>query len=1006
MKSVSTFFLLLIVMTGRSQELTADASTLLLLHFNNSVNGASGETPVTSSNISYGSGRFGQALQCNGNTLIKFDTTANLNRYKGTIEFWIKPENFAGAGYIFDYDYINGILIEIGYWTGISINKNPDIGLTWPELAWFPNTWYHLAFTWGDGELKMYLNGRFITKKTYNIPLSPIPLTQFTVGAPSFGSGGFKGLIDEFRISNIQRTENELCNDYLKGWGTIDSVEVTSGAITMYKGWNVYLNYTDGFETPKIIAINGTDTMKVGAGCIDWTVSDPAVLQIDNTNLTLMAIGGGTASLNGSVAGKTFSIPVTVKLPVLPEERVQNIDPFLAQPAACYTNLIPTVAYIYLPTLDGINIDLNEVSNVPQTIALVKQRMLETLKFTKFSLEEGSKFRGYQNPNAKPFVGYKVIEYVFIYEPIPRGKKSHAPGWHADFNVIMNRFNGKKNVDTLGVKEVWLVGYDIDVISAVESNMSSPTTGDISNSLRWQDDLPVYNNTYIVYNYNMQRAGNEAVHNHGHQFESMIDYVDQKQNGNNILSFQKFRGYTPGITGPLGRVGDTHHPPNTRVDYDYCNTTLVASDIFDWKPEGGTTTMVNCNSWSSIPYQWPAGVSHDANSNFFILWMQSFMGNGNQIQYGSRWMTNWWRFMSDWDSNTVKIGLHQANQEINQGCIAAINTSLTVTSVCSGGSFSVNYYGNGVVFNAGNVFTAQLSDATGNFTNLINIGTASSTSVNGLISVTLPTNASSGNSYLIRVNSSNPIITGSGLSLLSIKSLPPAAIISPGSAISFCAGGSVTLTSNAANGNQWYKDGVVISGATATTYIANASGNYTAKVTVNGCESAASNAIVVTVNAIPATPTITQSGNDLVSSAVSGNQWYINNVIIAGATGKNYTPTTSGNYTVQVTLNNCTSTFSNVFNFIVTNIPNIDVFGNQVKIFPNPVNDKLVITRSNTLTGLNIRLFDINGKELKTISSGSSRIEIEMATYAGGAYIIWIEDWRNKIRGRKIIVKL
>lgn len=652
-----------------AQPLVNDANTLLLLNFDNSVNGVGGEVPLSSQNITYNTGRFGQALQCNGSTVIRFDTTNNLRRNSGTVEFWIKPENFTGAGYILDHGFVSGMLLEIGYWTGISINKNPDIFITWPELAWFPNKWYHLAFTWGNGELKMYLNGKFVTRKQYTVELSVIPQSQFAVAAPFSGSGGFKGLIDEFRISSIPRTENELCNSYLNGWGTIQEVKVVSpGLISMYIGWNLYLTYADGYQVPFIKGINGSDTMNLGAGCINWTVSNSSVIQIDPLTLTVKATGAGSADLIGSVAGKSFSIPVTVKAPVLPEERVSNIDPYLSEPASCYSKLMPTVAYIYLPTTDGINIDVNEVTNVPQSLTLVKQRILETFKFTKFSLEEGSKFRGYQNANAKPYVGYKVIEYVFIYEPLPRGKKSHAPGWHPDFNVIMNRFNGKKIVDTMGVKEVWLMGYDIAEISAVESNMSSPTTGDISNSLRWQDDLPIYNNTYIIYNYNMQRGGNEAVHNHGHQFESMMDYVAFKQDGNTNLFWQNFVG-RQGNNPPLGRCGDTHHPPNTTVDYLYCNSTLVASDIFDWKPSGGATTMVNCNTWASIPYAWPAGVSHNAESNFYILWMQSFPGAGNQIPHGSRWMSNWWEFLSNWDSNTVKIGLHQSMPAANaNGC--------------------------------------------------------------------------------------------------------------------------------------------------------------------------------------------------------------------------------------------------------------------------------------------------------------------------------------------------
>lgn len=62
---------------------------------------------------------------------------------------------------------------------------------------------------------------------------------------------------------------------------------------------------------------------------------------------------------------------------------------------------------------------------------------------------------------------------------------------------------------------------------------------------------------------------------------------------------------------PIGRAGDCHHPPNTTQDYDYLNTDLVYSDIEDWKPLGGTTKLVNCNTWGSLVYNWPGATDVD-----------------------------------------------------------------------------------------------------------------------------------------------------------------------------------------------------------------------------------------------------------------------------------------------------------------------------------------------------------------------------------------------------------
>jgi hypothetical protein len=53
------------------------------------------------------------------------------------------------------------------------------------------------------------------------------------------------------------------------------------------------------------------------------------------------------------------------------------------------------------------------------------------------------------------------------------------------------------------------------------------------------------------------------------------------------------------------------------------------------------------------------------------------------------------------------------------------------------------------------------------------------------------------------------------------------------------------LTSSAPEGNQWYKDGNLIPGATLQQYVVTENGEYTVIVTLNGCSSAPSNGVIV-----------------------------------------------------------------------------------------------------------------------------------------------------------------
>jgi len=158
--------------------------------------------------------------------------------------------------------------------------------------------------------------------------------------------------------------------------------------------------------------------------------------------------------------------------------------------------------------------------------------------------------------------------------------------------------------------------------------------------------------------------------------------------------------------------------------------------------------------------------------------------------------------------------------------------------------------------------------------------------------------------------------TPSATTTVTVNPIPATPTITPDGPTTFCAGGSVTLTSSSASGNQWYLNGNPIGGATNQAYIATAAGDYTDIVTTSGCASGPSAATTVTVNPIPATPTITPEGPTtfsvggsvtLTSSSASGNQWYLNGNPIGGATNQSYVATASGDYTVTVTTLGCTS---------------------------------------------------------------------------------------------------
>lgn len=137
-----------------------------------------------------------------------------------------------------------------------------------------------------------------------------------------------------------------------------------------------------------------------------------------------------------------------------------------------------------------------------------------------------------------------------------------------------------------------------------------------------------------------------------------------------------------------------------------------------------------------------------------------------------------------------------------------------------------------------------------------------------------------------------------------INPLPATPTITPGGPTTFCAGGSVTLTSSAASGNVWS------TGATTASINASASSSVTVTTTALGCTSAASAPVTVTVTPLDdasfayvsntlctgganETPTVATAGT--FSATPAG-------LVINASTGEiNMTSSTDGTYNVSHT---------------------------------------------------------------------------------------------------------
>jgi Secretion system C-terminal sorting domain/PKD domain len=155
-----------------------------------------------------------------------------------------------------------------------------------------------------------------------------------------------------------------------------------------------------------------------------------------------------------------------------------------------------------------------------------------------------------------------------------------------------------------------------------------------------------------------------------------------------------------------------------------------------------------------------------------------------------------------------------------------------------------------------------------------------------------------------------------------------------------------------------------------------------------GCDSTVS---IYNVLSVPP-PTIQNNGLVLTSSSVTGNQWFLNGTPIANATGRTITVTQSGTYSVQVTLNGCVSTLSNLV-IVRVGLENANTF---ITIYPNPVRELLTIETENVPFPIQLQLLNSIGQTIFSTQLVEQRSQIDLSALAAGAYLLKLEHEQGK----------
>lgn len=207
---------------------------------------ADGNNGMLVGGMTFAAGQVGQAFSFDGSSgYVSVPDSPSLHNFTNgiTIDAWIYPKEFQCYGRIVDktgdfytsqrFHLVTNCEVESGLQGGLHYGFGSSYWWT-PPRVYAINTWSHIALTYDNSNILIYVNGELVQTTPYSggVPVTYAPLI---IGYDPQAAGPiFNGLIDEVEIYNRALSQLEIRNIY--NAGSAGKCKVTTVGIDIKPG--------------------------------------------------------------------------------------------------------------------------------------------------------------------------------------------------------------------------------------------------------------------------------------------------------------------------------------------------------------------------------------------------------------------------------------------------------------------------------------------------------------------------------------------------------------------------------------------------------------------------------------------------------------------------------------------------------------------------------------------------------------------------------------------------